>query len=123
MNMEKLNKERLHEEQVGFIRRMLDLIRDRDMKTLDEESDEFYNLFFDTGKATLRYDDIEKDRIEDYVKLFVNRSWSEGDIFYDNREFYRAMEENLPPERWAVFKKYLEGMMPLCFFREEGTSD
>ncbi len=54
----------------------------------------YQSLGNDTGKATLRYDDIEKDRIEDYVKLFVNRSWSEGDIFYDNREFYRAMEES-----------------------------
>ena len=123
MNIEKLNKERLHEEQVGFIRRMLDLIRDQDMKTLDEEADEFYNLFFDTGKTKLGYEDIEKDRIEDYIQLFVNRRWMEADIFFSINDFYRAMEENLPPERWAVFKKYLEGMMPLCFFREEGTSD
>lgn len=118
MNIGRHNNERLHEEQVEFIRRMLDLIKSQDRKTLEEEANKFYDLFFDAGAPRLGKDDIEKDKIEDYVKLFIHFGWTEGDLFFNVQDFYEAMKENLPAERWEVYKNFLETRQPLCFFRE-----
>lgn len=70
-------------------------------------------------KFTPSAETLPADRIEDFVKACVAFCWYEGDVVEDRNALIAYMEQNLPAERWAIYKKFMvdDGDI-LCFFPE-----
>lgn len=100
--------------EISFI--LEDIYNNIKLERIKQRCERFKLICTNYEELALAKEEIQKDRLKEYIKFFNISGICEYDIFANIQIFYEALEENLEESEWKKIKEFLDSGNILAFY-------